>query len=194
MIAHSLSEAYFYLMATSCTRCGQGPLRGADAKSSQVGDGRAGVSIAFTCRACGAAGGNLFQLPAGHAASVAEQYPKVNPTDEPSRILDVAQWLTLFRMITQAASTESDKVAARQLGLEAAQCLEEALKFYDDSESDLPPRHAFFHEASRSRYQLEPQQFSRRRLLDLRSKLPTTATMRSALSMPKKRRWWGRRK
>ena len=29
LVAHSLAEAYLYLMATPCAACGQGPLRAA---------------------------------------------------------------------------------------------------------------------------------------------------------------------
>jgi len=96
----------------------------------------------------------------------------VNSTDEPSWILDVAQWLTLFSMMTEMAGKESDKTAARRLSLEAAQCLDEALKFYEE-DNDLPPTEAFFHQGSRDRFRDHPQQFSRQRLLHLRSRLPT---------------------
>jgi hypothetical protein len=123
-------------------------------------------------------------VPAGQAAVV-------NPTDEPSRILDVGQWIVLFRMITERAAREIDKIQARHLGIEAAQCLEEALKFYDDVDNDLPPQEALFTEASRTRFRKAPEQFSRRRLIDLRAKLPSGSAMRASLSA-KKKRWWNR--
>jgi len=97
----------------------------------------------------------------------------VNPTAEPSQILDLGQWLTLFRMLTETAGHEASMTDARRLSLEAAQCLDEALKFYDDADNDVPPVEAFFGEDSRDRFKAHPEQFSRRRLLHLRSKLPT---------------------
>jgi hypothetical protein len=95
-------------------------------------------------------------------------------------------------MITEAAGKTADKAQARHLGLEAAQCLEEALKFYDDVDNDLPSTEALFTEASRQRFRDHPEQFSRRRLIELRSKLPSAATMRSRLTSPGKKRWWRR--
>jgi hypothetical protein len=56
--------------------------------------------------------------------------------------------------------------------MDAAQCLREALKFYDDEDNDLPPRNALFHEASRRRFWDHPEEFSRQRLLNALSRLP----------------------
>jgi hypothetical protein len=131
--------------------------------------------------------------PARGGAADADGPTVVNPTDEPSRILDVGQWILLFRMSLEAADKEVDKVLARRLGIEAAQCLEEALKFYDEVDNDLPPPEAFFDEASRERFRDAPEQFSRRRLIELRSKLPSPSTIRSRPSAGKKKSWWRRR-
>ena len=73
-----------------------------------------------------------FCLPHGTGTGAPGSPARVNPTSEPSQIVDLGQWLTLFRSIAEAAERESDKVQARHLGLEAAQCLDEALKFYYD--------------------------------------------------------------
>ena len=153
------------------------------------------VSIAVACNACHTATELSFQLPHGISADERGGPPTVNPTDEPSRIIDVAQWITLFRMITEAAARQTNKMEARRLGLEAAQCLEEALKFYNDMDNALPPPEAFFHEASRRRFQENPHYFSKPRLIDLRAKLPTTSVMRSRISSGEKsgkKRWWQR--
>ncbi len=207
LVAHSLAEAYLYLMATPCASCGRGPLKGDDARRV-TGSGSLGEPaqadlwrIEATCGACRAVANPTFQLPdpsqdkapaVGEAPAVSEA-PVVNPTQEPSRILDVGQWIMLFRMVTEAAAGETDKVQARHLGLEAAQCLEEALKFYDDPDSDLPPPEALFADASKDRFRKAPEQFSRRRLVDLRAKLPSTSVMRSRLSPREKKPWWRRR-
>jgi hypothetical protein len=174
LVAHSLAEAHLYILATPCASCGRGPLRGSEAElANDDGDARV-VSIAVTCGSCQAVTRLRFRLPAPPEPIPAQPASVVNPTAEPSQILDVGQWLTLFRMLTETAGHETSKSEARRLALEAAQCLDEALKFYDDADDDLPPVEAFFGEDSRDRFKAHPEQFSRRRLLHLRSKLPTS--------------------
>jgi len=77
----------------------------------------------------------------------------------------------LSGMIAATASTETNREQKRRLLIEAAQCLDEALRFYS-GENDLPPADAFFHEGSRLRFRQTPEHFSRERLLHLRSKWP----------------------
>jgi hypothetical protein len=191
LAAHSLAEAYLYLMATPCPSCGRGPLRGGDAQSVDAMDEGATLVIPTTCSACQIAAPIKFHL-AQKPSTETETASLISATEEPSRILDVGQWITLFRVIAETAGRETDKVQARHLGLEAAQCLEEALKFYDDLDNDLPPPEAFFTDASRERFKEHPEQFSRRRLIELRSRLPSTSMMRSRLSEHKRRPWWRR--
>lgn len=193
LVAHSLAEAYLYLMATPCSSCAKGPLSGSEARPVQGLREPMVVAITATCGACQSVIELTFQLPHGLGTDESGGPPVVNPTDEPSRIIDVARWITLFRVIAEAASKESDKMEARWLGLEAAQCLEEALKFYDDRDNALPPPEAFFHETSRRRFQENPEHFAKQRLIDLRGKLPSTSVMMSRLSSSgktKKKRWW----
>lgn len=172
-----------YLLATPCASCGRGPLRGGEAERGDDPGGMAKrsaampVSIAATCGSCQMVTRWTFQLSGPLQAVSADQAPVVNSTDEPSRMLDVAQWLTLFGMKTEDAGKTLTKTAARRLSLEAAQCLDEALKFYEE-DNDLPSKEAFFHEDSRERFLDHPQYFSRQRLLHLRSKLPTPWPMR----------------
>lgn len=203
LVTHSLAEAFLYLMATSCPSCGQGPLKGEDvrpvgASQCPVGEGGREESedgadrlwqITVTCAACKSVTAPTFQLPGNLVEVPAGEAAVVNPTDEPSRILDVGQWIMLFRMIVERAARETDKIQARHLGIEAAQCLEEALKFYDDADNDLPPPEALFTEPSRTRFRKAPEQFSRRRLIDLRAKLPSASAMRASL-FAKKKHWW----
>jgi len=135
------------------------------------------VSVVATCASCQIVTQLKFRFSEAPQAVPADQAPVVNSTMEPSRMLDLAQWLTLFRMMTETAGKEKNKIAARRLSLEAAQCLDEALKFYD-ADNDLPTQDAFFHDGSRERFRDHPEQFSRQRLLHLRSKLPTRGHMR----------------
>lgn len=197
LIAHSLAEAYLYLMATPCAQCGKGPLKGADARRLTENDGPSvtDVAIRATCKVCGLSSDFQFNLAQRVDAENVDAPPVVNVSDAPSKIIDVAQWITLFRVLTQAAASQGDKQETRLLGLEAAQCLDEALKFYDDPDNDLPPPDAFFLDSSRARFDGHPEQFSRQRLIDLRAKLPTTATMRARLAKTDAtrkgpRRWW----
>ena len=125
--AHSLAEAYLYVMVSPCESCGGGPLYGGEARGVESGDGSWSTTLPATCGACGATTSTAFQLANRPEEQASDDSACVNPTDEPSRIIDVGQWLTLFRMITEAAAREDDKVQARHLGMEAALCLDEAL-------------------------------------------------------------------
>lgn len=193
---HSLAEAYLYLRVTPCTRCSAGPLQCLGTPSatlSRPGYSRAGMSV--VCGACGNESTVTFEHPERDEAQSGRlaDIDRVNPTRESSRVLDVGQWLTLFRIILEMASKESDRRLARRQGYQAAQCLEEALKFYEDG-NDLPPETALFQESSRQRLHDRPDLFARQRLLALRSKLPTLAKMeqqitRDAKAGSTKRRW-----
>jgi hypothetical protein len=99
----------------------------------------------------------------------------INPTDEPSVIIDVGQWLTLAQWLADQSQRQPDRVAARSQAVQAAQCLREALKFYDDPDNDLPPGDAVFTESSRRRLREAPQQFSRERILGDLGRLPVAA-------------------
>jgi len=135
------------------------------------------------CKGCGAQAALTFELPAEELATAIEASPdavvRVNRTGEPSRIIDVSGWVTLFSVVAEGAGRTADKAEARRLGYEAAQCLDEALRFYEP-ENDLPPESAFFSEASLHRHREHPQQLARTRLINLRAKLPTWRRWRSA--------------
>lgn len=158
--AHSLVEASLFLTATPCRHCGKGPLRG---EAPREGLGGA-VNVPAECVSCHGLSFWTFCVRSSLAGVI-------NSTTERSEILDVAQWVMLSGMIAATATAEMDRVRKRRLNIEAAQCLEEALKFYGD-DNDLPPAEAFFHEGSRLRFRQTPEHFSHQRLLHLRSKLP----------------------
>ena len=152
-----------------------------------------GLVLDVACGACQDPTQQVFQVPMDQLATARElpagAVAAVSPTDDPSRIIDVVGWVTLFGVIGEAAAKTADKVEARKLGYEAAQCLEEALKFYDD-DNDLPPEGAFFSDASRRHYRDYPDKLARTRLIDLRAKLPAIDAMQRQLARAKKRRWW----
>ena len=190
LVTHSIVEAYLYLMATPCGSCGQGPLEGGKARSVDGRDKGMTLAIDVTCGACRSVKTLTFHLPEALETDKQQASSAINPTDEASRILDVGRWIVLFRMITEEAGREADKVRVRSLGMEGAQCLDEALKFYDDVGNDLPPPEAFSCETSRVRFRESPEQFSKQRLLALRAKLPQAYPARPHTSVPKKKPWW----
>ncbi len=192
LTANSLVEAYLYLKVTPCASCGRGPLRGSEPRLAGEAGGASTVTIAVTCAACRCETTETFHLEDPQIGEHST-LPGINPTDEPSHILDVGQWIVLFRMLTEEAAREADRVQARSLGIKAARCLDEALKFYDEQDNDLPPSEAFFCKTSRARFRESPEQFSRQRLLGMRSKLPRPYLMQDGGDVPRKKPWWKRR-
>ncbi len=195
---HSVAEAHLYVMLLRCRRCRRGPIKIVHQRSGNAG-GAPCLRMAVRCDACGADRELAFdisarEVPAELGVSARTGWEPVNPTDRASRVIDLAQWLILFGMMREAASDQEDRHEARRVGYQAAQCLEEALKFYH-ADSDLPPPNAFFRAASRKRYEADPVQFTKQRLLELRSKLPTPPQTEHELAGPARggaaeRRWW----
>lgn len=187
---HSLTEARLYLQVTPCEACGTGPLV-VDSQSVRLDAEHRVVTLAVACKACGQPGEVRFDTrQVGPAETVSAalgelQAPRdpqthqiINPTQEPSRIVDVAGWLTLYSTNAEAARaaaaharSSEDRAKVRQLQIEAGRCLDEALKFYD-LDNDLPPEDAFYRDDSRHRFRDLPQLFARQHLIELRAALP----------------------
>jgi hypothetical protein len=169
LVAHSLAEACLYLMVTPCPICGKGPLISGEATLLSP-DGRLGTAnVPARCRACNAANRWQFRISPGKAEAGAAD--EINAGDEPSQLIDLAQWITLSRIITEAASRSEDRVQARGFRIQAWQCLDEALKFFEPGNA-IPPTAAFFAPESKQRFLDHPEQFERARLLQLRDRLP----------------------
>ena len=101
--------------------------------------------------------------------------PPINPSGSPSRVIDLPGWLTLHQLLTNGARNRSDearstadRTLSRQMLIQASQCLEEALKFYD-IDNDLPPEDAFFTNAGRRQFRESPEMFLRTRIASLRA-------------------------
>ena len=189
--AHSLAEAHLYLKVTPCGECSKGPW---EVAGEPAGDGDR-RTLAARCHHCGAAQEFTFQCDRARAAPGLEDLPvePINPTDQPSRIIDLGQWISLFYHLLESADRTPDKIEARRLGFEAAQCLDEALKFYGDDE--LPARSCFFADASRQAFAEHPEKFARQRLRDMRVRLPDLRAMARRVAEdgrghPARRRWW----
>lgn len=184
--AHSIAEIHLFLMATPCEECGRGPLEASPRPRPPAGR-KAAFELHAACQACDREHHYTFTLaPDAPADDPDDLYPTVNPTDNPSEILDVGQWIVLFRVVLEAAGKEPAKIEARRLGYEAGQCLAEALKFYEDN--DLPPESAVRCASTRARLRDHPEQFSKEHLLARRAKLPAI----SIRARPERRRqpWW----
>ncbi len=203
--ARSVIERHFYLMVLQCPQCGKGPF--SLVSTEQAPDQP--VDIWYVrCRQCRYGQRLLFDrraLLVDEIEGAASTLPEVNPTDRPSHLIDLGQWLAMFHHILAAASEEKDRKEAQRLGYEATLCLEEALKFYVP-DSDLPPAEAVWTEASQKRLQERPELFVRQRLLQMREKLPSLQVMRKAMTDApifesnqdghgngkKKKHWWNK--
>ena len=190
LVPHSLTEARLYLKMRSCKACGQGPLEPSEI-TPEYDAGRHRLTLSILCRQCDQQSRITFDtsdierrasVPSvlGELRDVSRQQaaPVINPTRWPSLMIDVAGWLTLHTMLAEAAraegikSTRMDRRAAvRRVQVLAGQCLDEALKFFDE-DNDLPPREAFFAKESYQRFLDRPELYTRQRLIELRGQFP----------------------
>ncbi|HOA74498.1 MAG TPA: hypothetical protein PL151_17295 [Phycisphaerae bacterium] len=182
-MVHSLKEASLYLMLVRCSACADVVV-----PTSVAGQPDAGsvLEVPVACRSCGRADRVRLDLsrvdPAEAAMGLAGwaelaqagNAPPINRTGRVSRAIDVAGWLTLHKMLSANAKARAeqavslaDRTVARQLQLQAGECIEEALKFYD-ADNDLPPEDAFFTEEGRRQFREQPDLFLRSRLVSLR--------------------------
>jgi hypothetical protein len=173
---HSVAEAYLLLMATPCESCGKGPLEALQHQAAEAW-GTPARRLFARCKACRHEQEFHFDLSDVHDLNAQGELPQFNPGQEPSRAIDLAQWLMLFEAIVRAADEQADPAESRRLGYEAAQCLEEALKFYPAGGQEWPGESAFFHDWTLERFTRHRHLFARSRLVELRRKLPTLTQM-----------------
>ncbi len=186
--AHTLNEVRYYLMVAPCPSCGKGP-RDLDEVESPIQPGRPST-IRTRCKHCNQAQ-DLLAVCQVAPSDLGSDTECINPTDSPSRIIDLGQWLSLFYLLVESAAAEKIKPAVRLKGYMGTLCLMEALKFYGDNE--LPPEQAFFSEATAGIFHEHPEKFAKQRLRDMQSKLPAASKMRSHLVRDEghtRRRWW----
>jgi hypothetical protein len=179
--AHSILERHFYLMVLSCEQCSEGPF---ELLSTEQSPDKLTDIWFIKCKKCENGQRLTFdntKLKIDAIENRTSELLEVNPTDQPSELMDVGQWLALFYSILNAASTQTDKKQSQQLGYEATLCLEEALKFYQQ-DSDLPPANAIWNENSKEQLKEHPELLLRSKLLHMREKLPNIKVMRNALA------------
>lgn len=186
--AHTFNEVRYYLMVTPCQACGQGPWEIAS-PAALPPTGRA-VAVRAHCRKCHAEREFSFVIEHEAPASGVDA-ETINPTDAPSRIVDLGQWLSLFYLLVESGAREQVAPEARMAQFRATLCLAEALKFYADDE--LPPASAFFSAQSAASFRDHPEGFARQKLRDMQGRLPTLGLMARRLKkevQSRRRRWW----
>ena len=94
----------------------------------------------------------------------------------------------MFQQILSASGREKDKAASRELIEEAAACLDEALKFFQD-QADMPPDNAFFSEPGRKAFRAHPQRYARALWASRRLQLPVEPLALPSVEAPGKS-WW----
>ena len=139
LTAQTINEARYFLEVTPCPACGRGPLTPEPAPAPEPGRPVAVIAVCAHCRA-----GHPFTFLCLHSLPpVGVDSEIINPTDQPSRLLDLGQWMCLFYSLIGLAAGQRVPIITRRLGYQAALCLGEALKFYPPGE-ELPPAEAFF--------------------------------------------------
>jgi hypothetical protein len=161
MEALTLDEVRCFLEVTPCPSCQTGPM---------IFDAPTGPT--FTCQACERTGEIEFSVEYPLPDTIDPAIPHINPTDDPSQLVDLNQWLGLYYLHAEAADehpTSATEHHNHQLW--AAACLAEAIKFYDVDE-EFPKPESCWTETSRAALENHPDIFSRSHLVDLRTKLP----------------------
>jgi hypothetical protein len=188
LAAHTLNEVRYYLTVAVCPSCGKGP-REVDRTEGPDRASRLAV-VTARCRCCSRQDRLEFLCHHDVPAEGVEA-ETINPDEQPSRIIDLAQWLSLFYLLVESAAGDSSPATTRRQGYRAALCLAEALKFYGDDE--LPPPSAFFGQGSAEVFRLHPEKFARQKLRDMQAKLPALAVMARRVARDERssrRPWW----
>lgn len=181
---HSLGEAFLFARVSTCAVCG-GPLDTDDSRYDWDADTRM-LTLEAVCRRCEAPFERTFdasgvlqaELTLLEGARLGGPWelepPGLNPTDEASKVIDVAGWLSLgtwvndeARLAGEQARDPAGRARARRMRLVAGACLEEALKFFED-DNDLPPDEAFFDLQARQQFWERPELFTRQHIANLR--------------------------
>lgn len=141
--------------------------------------------VRAVCRHCERPTEFRFDCPAA-----ADESASLNPGPQPSRLIDLGQWLSLVSLLQEQAAKADSPAQARRLAAQAGQCIEEALKFYS-ADNELPATSAFFTEASQRAFAEHPETFARQRLADMRLRLPDDRpAARQTAGAPRPKRWW----
>lgn len=187
LIAHTVNEVRFYMMVCPCAHCRKGPWVAAEFGQP---DEHRRMTLKARCKNCSTEA--TFEFAVQHSTyRLGSQSETINPTDKPSQLVDLAQWLSLFYMLVESAAAKDQPEISRRASYQAALCLAEALKFYGDDE--LPPPSAFFSDDSRRAFEQHPEKFARQRLRDMQAKLPALPSMARRIDRDDwvaTKKWW----
>ena len=184
--AHSILEAHLHVMLQVCPKCAAGPLAVSDDETEEEHIDSI-IRLDCACPACGEKAAYRFRIDSRWAA--ASEPPRINPTDQPSKLIDVAQWLTLYHILIARSKEASDRTASRGEAYQAALCIVEALKFYEP-DNDLPPAAAFFSDQARAQARAHPAFFARDKLLSMQTGLPDLRATSAVTDSKSARKWW----
>lgn len=135
---------------------------------------------------CGVEQTLRFELmPSASGTASPTAIREINPTEEPSRALDVGEWVQLARFYLGRIERLKDPLERAQLLLDARQCLEEALKFYGPGD-DGPPPGALWSEASRGKVAEQPDVYARTSLAGMLERMPPMKELRKVDALEQK--------
>ena len=196
---HGVQEEYFYMMVHRCA-CGGAWLSGS--QRVEETEGRVIHHVAARCHKCRAERTFHFQLDTHGGPK--DPIRQVNPTAEPSRALDVAEWLDLAQFYLGRIDRLDTPTEKSQSLLDARQCIEEALKFYGPGD-EPPPDAALWSDASRRKVARKAGLFRRSTIQAMLARIPAVERLRKADSLEQKeferavrnrakervgRKWW----
>jgi len=184
--AHTVNEAHYYLMVTACRECSKGPWVIESSDEPQPDSTRMLRAKCKSCQAC-----REFRFACEHEVPASgPEAEMINPGDEPSKIIDLGQWMSLFYLMVESAANAPSRPETRRMGYRAALCLGEAMKFYADNE--LPPQEAFFSAGTAGVFREHPENFARAKLRNMQAKLPMLGAIAHRVAQDEKarRRWW----
>ena len=184
--AHSILEARLYMMLRSCAACQAGP---PEVINEQTEEEHIDGVVRFDCRCkdCGLSSAARFCIDSRWLEP--SEPPLINATEEPSTLLDVSQWLTLYHTLRSRSEESADRIETRRWAYQAGLCVSEALKFYEP-DNDLAPASAFFSDHAREQARANPTHFTRDRLMAMQSKLPNLRAEIAAVRPQSGTKWW----
>jgi len=172
--AHSIQEEYFYLMVHPCGCGGAWQSETQDTAPHPEGLRH---SILARCARCGQP--QTFHFLLDSSAGPKQPIRLVNPTPEPSRAIDAAEWMDLARFYLGRIPRLTKPMERAQSLLDARQCLEEALKFYGPGDDDPLPS-ALWSKKSRKKVGQQRDAFRRTSIAAMLEKIPPMDRLREA--------------
>lgn len=180
LAAHSVQEAFLYVLITPCDVCDQIRVRPDPPRlDSNPGECSAIGECVITglCDNCQSTHAYRFRLggdfeidqPKELPDPLASDFP-INPTGDRSAIIDLVQWVSLYAHFVEAATRTPDRQESRWNLIRAGECLDEALRFFDGG--GQPAGGAVLTPPTRRVLAAHPERYLRSHLLELRRRCP----------------------